>query len=114
MFAGVTGCFAAGSELAYVLLDNEAVTSAAVEAAQRRGLVVRSVPNLVEGPIEVGCRRLVTQLLELHKSVGTSGQTVCLVSGGEFSCPVRGDGKGGRNSEATLRCLLELQAQVGG
>src|SRR6266404_3096800 len=105
---------AAGSELAYVLLDIEAVTSAAVEAAQRRGLVVRSVPNLVEGPIEVGCRRLVSQLLELHKSVGTSGQTVCLVSGGEFSCPVRGDGKGGRNSEATLRCLLELQAQVGG
>jgi hydroxypyruvate reductase len=104
---------APGSELAYLLLDNEGVTSAAVEAAQRRGLVVRSVPNLVEGPIDVGCRRLVSQLLELHKSVGTSGQTVCLVSGGEFSCPVGGDGKGGRNSEATLRCLLELQAQVG-
>jgi glycerate 2-kinase len=104
---------APGSELAYLLLDNEAVTSAAVEAAQRRGLVVRLVTNLVEGPIEVGCRRLVSQLLELHKSVGNSGQTVCLVSGGEFSCPVRGDGKGGRNSEATLRCLLELQAQVG-
>jgi hydroxypyruvate reductase len=100
---------APGSELAYLLLDNEAVTSAAAESARRRGFVVRKVPNLVEGPIEDGCRQLASQLFELRRSIGNSGQTVCLISGGEFSCPVRGDGKGGRNSEATLRCLLELQ-----
>jgi glycerate-2-kinase len=99
-----------GNELAYLLLDNEAATSAATESARRRGFVVCTVPDLVEGPIVEGCRQLALQLFELFKSVGNTGQTVCLVSGGEFSCPVRGDGKGGRNSEATLRCLLELQA----
>jgi glycerate-2-kinase len=32
----------------------------------------------------------------------------CAISGGEFSCPVRGDGRGGRNLETTLRCAINL------
>jgi hydroxypyruvate reductase len=32
--------------------------------------------------------------------------TDCLISGGEFSCPVRADGIGGRNLETVLRCAL--------
>ncbi|MGZ8846036.1 MAG: MOFRL family protein, partial [Pyrinomonadaceae bacterium] len=31
---------------------------------------------------------------------------VCLISGGEFACPVRGDGSGGRNQETALRLAL--------
>ena len=34
---------------------------------------------------------------------------VCLVSGGEFSCPVRGGGTGGRSSETALRVAFELE-----
>jgi glycerate-2-kinase len=34
---------------------------------------------------------------------------VCLISGGEFSCPVRGGGTGGRNSETALRVAFELE-----
>jgi glycerate-2-kinase len=35
----------------------------------------------------------------------------CAISGGEFSCPVRGDGRGGRNLETTLRCAISLDNQ---
>jgi hydroxypyruvate reductase len=33
----------------------------------------------------------------------------CLISGGEFSCPVRGGGTGGRNSETALRVAFEFE-----
>jgi glycerate-2-kinase len=35
-------------------------------------------------------------------------QPFCAISGGEFSCPVRGDGRGGRNLETVLRCAIRL------
>jgi glycerate-2-kinase len=31
-----------------------------------------------------------------------------LISGGEFACTVRGDGRGGRNLETVLRCALAI------
>jgi glycerate-2-kinase len=34
---------------------------------------------------------------------------VCLISGGEFACPVRGGGTGGRNSETALRVAFEFK-----
>jgi glycerate 2-kinase len=36
------------------------------------------------------------------------GKTVCLLSGGEAVCPVRGAGQGGRNQEFTLRAAIHL------
>jgi hydroxypyruvate reductase len=33
-----------------------------------------------------------------------------LISGGEFACTVRGDGRGGRNLETVLRCALAVAA----
>jgi len=36
----------------------------------------------------------------------------CAVSGGEFACPVRGDGRGGRNLETALRCAMGLANQT--
>jgi hydroxypyruvate reductase len=37
---------------------------------------------------------------------------VCLISGGEFSCPVRGAGVGGRNAETVLRCAFEIETHA--
>ncbi|MGI8997722.1 MAG: MOFRL family protein, partial [Pyrinomonadaceae bacterium] len=39
-------------------------------------------------------------------------QSCALISGGEFSCPVRGEGIGGRNTETVLRCALEWAAHA--
>jgi glycerate 2-kinase len=47
----------------------------------------------------------------LRVCVGES-RGACVVSGGEFACPVRGAGLGGRNSETALRFALGLDERV--
>ena len=52
------------------------------------------------------CERVSTE-----KPDGNEGNPVCLISGGEFACPVKGDGMGGRNLETALRLAIEYHAQ---
>ena len=89
----------------FVLLDNRSALEAAAEAAKRRGFVTKIDTDISDQPIEVGCAQLLTQLEAFHTSTSTqdSADAVCLISGGEFACPVRGDGIGGRNQETALR-----------
>ena len=93
--------------LAYVLLDNESAKRAAARAARARGFAVEVCDELIEAPVDVGARELVAGVLRLRRAAA-AGRGVCLVSGGEFVCPVRGAGVGGRNAEAALRTALEL------
>ena len=85
----------------FVLLDNFSALNAAAESARRRGFVAELAEDISDQPIEAGCARLVERLEALRHQ--HPARTVCLISGGEFSCPVRGDGLGGRNSETALR-----------
>jgi hydroxypyruvate reductase len=87
----------------YVLLDNESAKQAAARAARARGFAVEVCDDLIETPVDEGCRELVARVLRLRRAQLTKSG-VCLISGGEFVCPVRGAGVGGRNLEATLRC----------
>jgi hydroxypyruvate reductase len=91
----------------YVLLDNDCALEAAAQAARRRGLVVEIDRDIIEQPVEEGCARLLSKLFALRASQNDE-TTVCLISGGEFACPVRGQGRGGRNSESALRWAIEL------
>ncbi len=95
----------------YVLLDNERAKAAAAEAARARGFAVELCDDLIEVPVAVGCRELAARLLRLRRAM-TNGRGVCLISGGEFVCPVRGAGVGGRNLEAALRSALEFDAHA--
>lgn len=97
-----------------VLLDNSTACEAAAQAARARGFAVEYAHDLVEQPVGEGASALVTRLEELYAREGASGASgVCLVSGGEFSCPVRGGGTGGRNSETALRVAFELERTIG-
>lgn len=93
----------------YVLLDNETAIERAAAAAHARGFKVELAGDIVEQPIAEGCRMLVSRLLDLHARA-ESGQVTCLISGGEFGCPVHGPGVGGRNAETVLRCAFEMDA----
>ena len=88
-----------------VLLDN----STALEAAHQRALELGFTPMIAddirEQPIQEGCDLLLARLSQEN--------TNCLISGGEFSCPVRGDGRGGRNLETALRCAIDLEHGLG-
>lgn len=90
-----------------VLLDNAGACEAAVRAARARGFAVEYARDVVEQHVEEGSAELVSRLFTLYARESARG--VCLVSGGEFSCPVRGGGTGGRNAETALRVAFEFE-----
>ncbi|HEU4930803.1 MAG TPA: MOFRL family protein, partial [Pyrinomonadaceae bacterium] len=82
-----------------VLLDNRTAVEAARTKAIELGYECFLRNDINEQPIQDGCDLLLAS-------------PSCTVSGGEFSCPVRGDGRGGRNLETALRCAINLQDQT--
>jgi len=91
----------------HLLLDNRAALSRArLIAEQEHGWVVEVAEDLVEGEVEEMARAHLERLAAL--GARHPGRAVCLLSGGEVICPVRGDGEGGRNQEFVLRAALHL------
>jgi glycerate 2-kinase len=97
----------------YVLLDNARACEEAARAARARGFAVVVARDLVEQPVAEGAAECVRRLVELYRREGAGGVGVCLISGGEFACPVRGRGVGGRNAETALRCAFEFEKYDG-
>jgi hydroxypyruvate reductase len=95
----------------FVLLDNVRAVERAAEIARAEGFAVEVARDITDENVAEGATLLVSRLLELKERVGES-RGACVVSGGEFACPVRGAGTGGRNSETALRCALELDARA--
>jgi glycerate 2-kinase len=89
-----------------LLLDNDSALKAAARAAASRGFVFEIAEDIADQPIEEGCRLLLERWAALQTRHRGGARTVCLICGGEFSCPVRGDGIGGRNLETALRIAL--------
>jgi hydroxypyruvate reductase len=87
-------------------MSNQTLLNAAAERARALGFDVSIDAQILEQPIELGCELLLSRLRQLQRE--SKKQVVCLLSGGEFRCPVRGKGQGGRNSETVLRCALLL------
>ena len=83
-----------------VLLDNSTALKAAHEKASQLGLSSTIAYDICEQPIEEGCELLLRESAD------------CVISGGEFSCPVRGNGVGGRNLETTLRLAMRMSGGV--
>jgi hydroxypyruvate reductase len=100
-----------GGRSSFVLLDNAHAREAAAGAARGLGFVAEVAADLSEQPVEAGAARAVARLRALYRREG--GRGVCLVSGGEFACPVRGPGVGGRNSETALHCAFEFEKSEG-
>lgn len=99
----------------YVLLDNKSAIKAAAERATAAGFVVEVADEISQQSIEEGCAQIINRMTLIKAGTGENN-TVCLISGGEFSCPVRGKGIGGRNSETALRMafLIEESGNAGG
>ena len=98
----------------FVLLDNSSALGAAATAAKRRGLIAKITKDISDQPIEIGCEQLMTRLEELRLVVNDASldqASLCLISGGEFTCPVRGDGIGGRNLETALRLACSIDSR---
>jgi hydroxypyruvate reductase len=87
------------------LLDNQTAIVAAANKADELGFPCSTVHEICEQPIQEGCELLLASV-DHHKH-----EQFCSISGGEFSCPVKGDGRGGRNLETTLRCGISLDSR---
>lgn len=92
----------------YVLLDNHTALHAAAKKAEQLGFAMEIATDINEEEIEVGCDLLLSRVRALWEKAGGKAKPVCLLSGAEFSCPVRGQGVGGRNAETVLRCAMKL------
>lgn len=87
----------------FVLLKNSTALEAAAEAAVQHGFIAEIAADVSDQPIREGCQKLRESLATLRANHRHDAGVVCLISGGEFACPVRGDGMGGRNLETALR-----------
>lgn len=94
----------------HLLLDNQMALAVAQGIAENDfGCVVEVADDLVEGEVEEMARAHLKRLAALSKK--HPGRTVCLLSGGEVICPVRGNGSGGRNQEFVLRAAMHINGQ---
>ena len=101
----------------FVLLDNRSVLEAAATAGQTLGFRTETAFDISDQPIDEGCALLLSRAFEFHRRRGLThaeagsseaGEGACLISGGEFRCPVRGNGAGGRNAETVLRLAIAM------
>ena len=89
----------------FVILSNENAVSSAAAAAQQHGFSVDITAEIADQSIADGCEQLLRRLDHL-RAKDEEGAPVCLISGGEFACPVNGAGIGGRNLETALRLAI--------
>ena len=94
-----------GSRSHHLLLDNRIALSVARRIAEEgHNCVVEVAEDLVEGDVQEMAVIHLARLQALRDA--NRGRTVCLLSGGEVICPVRGSGQGGRNQEFVLRAAM--------
>jgi hydroxypyruvate reductase len=86
----------------FVLLNNQNAVRSAAAAAEQHGFTVDIASDISDQSIVDGCEQLRDRL----RGKAEDGAPVCLISGGEFACPVNGDGIGGRNLETALRLAI--------
>lgn len=97
----------------FVLLDNRTACRAVATKASELGFMVEIAEDICEQHVKEGCQLMLSRLESIHNR-SAPDKPACLISGGEFSCPVQGNGLGGRNSETALRCAIEIDKHHSG
>lgn len=100
------GSRAGAQPVTLLLLDNSSAVQAAVTLAKQSGFRVEVDADLIEGEYRAVADQSIDHLLKLSSSF--PNERVCVISGGEVSCSVRGDGIGGRNQEFVLYSAARL------
>ncbi|MDX6612305.1 MAG: glycerate 2-kinase [Blastocatellia bacterium] len=92
----------------HVLVDSQHVLEHIAANLRGRGFPVELAIDICEQLIAEGCELLLSRATVLLEQSRIGDMPACLISGGEFSCPVQGSGIGGRNLETALRCAIAL------
>ncbi|MFA5353880.1 MAG: glycerate kinase [Thermodesulfovibrionales bacterium] len=75
--------------------------------AESMGFITDLTPEPVTGEAREAGRKIAQQALRLKKEKG-EGPPLCIISGGETTVTVTGNGKGGRNTELALAFAMEI------
>jgi hydroxypyruvate reductase len=90
----------------HCLLENQSALDELEAAARARRWVVEIDTSVDDWPLAKAANHLLRRLERLREE--NPGRTVALVTGGELSCPVTGDGLGGRNQTFVLDCVPKI------
>jgi glycerate 2-kinase len=90
----------------HCLLENQSALDELEAAARARRWHVEVDLSVDDWPVAKAANHLLRRLERLRKD--NPGRTVVLITGGELSCPVSGDGLGGRNQAFVLDCVPKI------
>ncbi|HEX2966885.1 MAG TPA: glycerate kinase [Syntrophorhabdaceae bacterium] len=99
-----------------IIGNNLKAIQAGKRKAEELGCIVLVADTAVQGEARDAGVRLACESLEVQTEMtrkGMQGKPLCLISGGETTVTVRGDGKGGRNMELALAFAIELSDRRG-
>jgi glycerate 2-kinase len=102
-----------GPRSVQVIATAEVALRAAMVEAQKMGLEVIYLGGAVEGESREVAQTQAAMAHGLRASPSLSGRPRLILSGGETTVTVRGNGRGGRNSEFLLSLALALKAEPG-
>jgi hydroxypyruvate reductase len=95
-----------------VIGSNRLALIAAKEQAETLGYHVKVIDDLAEGEAAELAAAHAAVIKKIYHS-GRSRRSTCVISGGEATVTVRGDGLGGRNQEFAVATALELDGLDG-
>lgn len=91
-----------------IIGSNTIALAAAKKKAEELGFDAEIVSAEITGEAKEVGKWLAKKAIEV-KNKKSSGRSVCLISGGETTVTVKGDGLGGRNMELALSFALEIE-----
>jgi glycerate 2-kinase len=95
-----------------IIGSNAIAVEAAKKAAERSGYKTTVISTELSGEASQVAKYLARAALSRKKTLH-KGEKVCLLAGGETTVTVKGDGKGGRNTELALAFGIEIQGEPG-
>ena len=94
-----------------IIGSNRTAAEAAKKKAEELGYDTIIISTEMTGEARDAARYLGKKAVEAHSR--EAARPVCLISGGETTVSVKGDGKGGRNTELALAFAMEIDGMTG-
>jgi len=95
-----------------IIGSNAIAVEAAKKAAERSGYKTVVISTELSGEASQVAKDLAKAAMDRKKTL-RRGEKVCMIAGGETTVTVKGDGKGGRNTEFALAFGIEIQGESG-
>jgi len=95
-----------------IIGSNKIAADAARKAAELLGYRTTVISTELSGEASIVARELARKAIDFKKALATGGKA-CLIAGGETTVKVRGNGKGGRNTELALVFGMEIKGLPG-